>query len=332
MNIYDVSKRAGVSIATVSRVINGNTNVSDKTKERVLDVMKELGYTPNVFARGLGLNTMHTIGIMCSDSSDLFLAEAVYYIEQTLRKNGYDAFLCCTGHELNNKKSDMALLLSKRVDAIVMVGSQYVEANRSDNDYIIEASQKVPVLMINGELSSPNIYCTLCDDYRAVRDTVLRLFANGRRRFLFLYRSDSLSSKTKRNGFLDGLAEVGLDASSDRLLLCSNDIGVCAQHFADLYPNGFCYDAVIAAEDSLAVGALKYAVGAGISVPKELEIVGYNNSILCNCTTPELTSLDNHVETLSVTAVNHLLMVLSGTDVPNKTTVSTDYVVRGTAR
>ena len=66
MNIYEVSKHAGVSIATVSRVLNGNPNVSERTREKVLRVMDELGYTPNVFARGLGLDTMQTIGIMCS--------------------------------------------------------------------------------------------------------------------------------------------------------------------------------------------------------------------------------------------------------------------------
>lgn len=86
MNIYDVSKKAGVSIATVSRVLNGNANVSDKTKNKVLVAMKELDYTPNIFARGLGLNTMKTIGIMCSDSSDTYLANAVYYLEQELRQ------------------------------------------------------------------------------------------------------------------------------------------------------------------------------------------------------------------------------------------------------
>ena len=85
MNIYDVSKKAGVSIATVSRVMNGNDNVSEKTKQRVLSVMEELGYTPNVFARGLGLNSMNTIGVMCTDSSDIYLANAVYYIERELR-------------------------------------------------------------------------------------------------------------------------------------------------------------------------------------------------------------------------------------------------------
>ena len=82
MNIYDVSEHAGVSIATVSRVLNGNPNVSEKTREKVLKVMDELGYTPNVFARGLGLNTMQTIGIMCSDSSDPYLAGAIYYLER----------------------------------------------------------------------------------------------------------------------------------------------------------------------------------------------------------------------------------------------------------
>ena len=79
MNIYDVSKKAGVSIATVSRVLNGNPNVSEKTRNKVLSIMNELGYTPNIFARGLGLNTIKTIGIMCSDSSDLYLANAIYY-------------------------------------------------------------------------------------------------------------------------------------------------------------------------------------------------------------------------------------------------------------
>ena len=97
MNIYDVSQKAGVSIATVSRVLNGNPNVSQKTKEKVLNVMDELGYKPNVFARGLGLNTMKAIGIMCPDSSDTFLANAVYYLEQNLRKYGYEIIKEITG-------------------------------------------------------------------------------------------------------------------------------------------------------------------------------------------------------------------------------------------
>ena len=85
MNIYDISKKTGFSTATISRVINGSASVSDKTREKILAVIDEYGYTPNVFARGLGLNTMKTIGIMCTDSSDRYIAQAVYYLEESLR-------------------------------------------------------------------------------------------------------------------------------------------------------------------------------------------------------------------------------------------------------
>lgn len=331
MNIYDVSKKAGVSIATVSRVLNGNQNVSDKTKEKVLAVMEELGYTPNVFARGLGLNTMHTIGILCSDSSDMFLANAVYYIEQTLRKNGYESFLCCTGYELENKKNYLRLLLSKRVDAVILVGSQYLEPNKADNDYIIEAANEVPVMMINGYLNHPNIYCTLCDDYQAVYDAVGRLASHGKKRFLFLYRSDSSSSRNKIRGFKEGIEAAGLTLTEDSILLCANDILRTKELLSSLWEAGHTYDAILTAEDGLAVAAVKFAGAAGLSIPEDLEIVGYNNSLLGICTEPELSTLDNHVETLSITTVNTLMRVLQAADVPNKTTISNDFVVRGTA-
>ena len=166
VNIYDVSKHAGVSIATVSRVLNGNPNVSDKTRRKVLAVMDELGYTPNVFARGLGLNTMRTIGIMCSDSSDLYLANAINYLERGLRNNGYDAILCCTGYDLEAKQQYFELLRSKRVDAIILAGSKFVEMRPRDNEYIIAAASKLPIMLVNGYLEGANIYSTICDDRR----------------------------------------------------------------------------------------------------------------------------------------------------------------------
>ena len=96
MTIYDISKQAGVSIATVSRVLNGSANVKPKTKKKVMDIIEQSGYTPNAFARGLGLDTMNTIGILCADSSDLYIAKAIYYIERSLRACGYNSILCCT--------------------------------------------------------------------------------------------------------------------------------------------------------------------------------------------------------------------------------------------
>lgn len=92
MNIYDIARLSGVSIATVSRVVNGSPNVSEKTKEKVLAVIKKSEYTPNVFARGLGLNSMKMIGILCPDISDLYMAQAVSYLEKDSMHMGMIVF------------------------------------------------------------------------------------------------------------------------------------------------------------------------------------------------------------------------------------------------
>lgn len=140
MNIYDISKQAGVSIATVSRVLNGSDKVSPATREKVLKVMELNSYTPNAFARSLGLNSMHTVGILCADSSDVYLASAIYYLERELRYHSYASMLCCTGYQLEEKKKYLQLLLSRNVDALFFVGSNFVE----DTEKIMLISLRPP--------------------------------------------------------------------------------------------------------------------------------------------------------------------------------------------
>lgn len=330
MNIYDVSEKAGVSIATVSRVINGNPNVSEKTKQKVLAVMEEIGYTPNVFARGLGLNTMKTIGIMCSDSSDPFLANAVYYIERELRKNGYDSFLCCTGYELKNKQNYLNLLLSKRVDAVILVGSSFLEFNKKDNGYIINAAKEVPVMMINGYLSSSGIYCTLCDDYQSTYDAAVHFISQGNKDILYLYTSKSYSGIQKMNGYKAAVSEYLGKVNEDLIRICPGNINASRELLLRLSKEGLTFTAVIAAEDILGVGAIKYARETKLTIPDDLSIIGYNNSLLATCCEPELTSIDNHVETLSISTVSNLMRVLNGENVPNKITISNDLIIRNT--
>lgn len=330
MNIYDVSEKAHVSIATVSRVLNGNPNVSEKTKKRVLAVMDELGYTPNVFARGLGLNTMKTIGIMCTDSSDIYLANAVYYTEHELRNHGYDSILCCTGYSLENKKKSLNLLLSKRVDAIIMVGSKFLEPKTKDNAYIFKASAHVPVMLVNGYLEGDNIYCTLCDDFHAIHDVTNSLIKNGKEDILYLYTSNSYSGTRKREGYLSALKENGLPVDERYLAMCKKDITAAKETISRLFENGLPIEAIVTSDDSLAVGALKFALKYRLSVPEQLSIIGYNNSILATCTEPELTSIDTKVEALCTNTVNTLMRIFSGSNVPSKITISADIVYRRT--
>lgn len=330
MNIYDVSERAGVSIATVSRVINGNPNVSEKTRNRVLAVMDELGYTPNVFARSLGLNTMRTIGILCADSSDPWLANAIYYLEQELRRSGYDSILCCTGYLPETKKKYLELLLSKRVDAIILAGSHYVEAKQKDNAYLTEASAKLPIMLVNGCLDGEQLYSTVCDDRAAVCESVTALIRSGRASVLYLYAGNSYSNLQKLAGYHDACAVSGLPIREELIRLCPKDIDATEELLSSLTEAGLHFDAVFAAEDIMAVGAVKYAHRKGIRVPEDLNIIGYNNSILARCTDPELTSVDNKVEALCTTTAATLMKVLDGGNVPAKTTITAELIKRGT--
>lgn len=330
MNIYDVSKHAGVSIATVSRVLNGNPNVSERTREKVLRVMDELGYTPNVFARGLGLDTMQTIGIMCSDSSDPYLAGAIYYLERELRNHNYDSILCCTGYDLKVKQKYFNLLRSKRVDAIILAGSKFVELCPKDNDYILKAAHDIPVMLVNGYLEGENIYSTVCDDYSAVYDAVSRLIRSGSRRILYLYTSYSYSGLNKMDGYKAALTSCGLPVREDLIHQCSKNLEDARDLLLRLSKQGLDFDAVVTSDDSLAVGAVKYAHAKGISVPDQLSIIGYNNSLLSRCTDPEITSIDSRVETLCTTTVKTLMGVFSGESVPSRTTIASDLIKRNT--
>lgn len=330
MNIYDVSERAGVSIATVSRVLNGNPNVSEKTRTRVMEVMNELGYTPNVFARGLGLNTMQTIGIMCSDSSDPYLANAIYYLERELRANGYDSILCCTGTSLENKRQYFDLLLSKRVDAIILAGSKFVELNAKDNAYIIEAAKELPIMLVNGYLDAPGIYSTVCDDHSAMFQAAKQLIRSGRKNILYLYTSQSYSGMNKMQGYKDALCACGLTVRQDLIHQCAKNLLNAKELLLSLHASGLRFDAVMTSDDSLAVGAVKFAHAKGLSIPDQLSIIGYNNSILSYCTDPEISSIDTKIEALCITTINTLMGVFGGGNVPGKTTIAADFIQKQT--
>lgn len=330
MNIYDISSQAGVSIATVSRVLNGNENVSDKTRQKVLKVMEECGYTPNAFARGLGLNTMNTIGIMCSDSSDAYLANAVYHLEQELRKNGYDSILCCTGYELTDKQKYLQLLLTKRVDAMILAGSSFLDHKLENNRYIIEASARIPIMVMNGYLKSSNIYSVVCNDCQAVRQITELFIKEGRKNILFLYRSDSYSANQKRKGYLQALKQHQLPTDKKLMQKCPKELEKIKSFIASLYHEGLEFDAIVASEDIMAIGAMKAAKARGVKIPEHLSICGFNNSLPAKCCEPELTTIDNKVQLLSQTTVNLLMDVLNKKNVASKTTIKANLILRGT--
>ncbi len=341
MTIYDISEKAGVSIATVSRVLNGSSNVSEKTKQKVLAVMQECEYTPNAFARGLGLNTMKTIGFLCADSSDIYTAKAIYYLEQLLRENNYNSILCCSGYDLENRKNSMNLLLRQKVDAIILVGSSYVYEDPADNQYIHDAAVRTPILILNAELKADNVYSIMSNDCASVYQATMQMIASGIKDILFFYNTGSYSCKRKLEGYCKAMHDAGLFetdvAVTDHKLLhfyngSHEDIPAMAENLKQAADNGLSFHGIIAADDCLALGALKYAQEQKLRIPDDLSIIGYNNSMLTRICQPELTSIDNKLETLCHHMIHVLMGILNGEEMPARSLFVGELVKRGTTR
>lgn len=330
MNIYDIAELAGVSIATVSRVVNDSPRVSEKTKMKVRAVMEENNYTPNVFARGLGLDSMQTIGIVCPDVADMYMANAVACLEHRLRGYGYDCILYCSGYQQKKKESAVDLIMKKRIDALVLVGSTYADAGAAGNgcEYIRKAAAKIPVFLINGEVEGDNIYCVYSEDERAAYDAVSELIDSGRQRILFLTDSDTYSAAKKMAGYERALKEHGLPVLGELKLCLKNQI----QYVRDilLSRRTLVFDSVLATDDGLAVGAVKYAHAKGLSIPEDLAVIGYNNSEYAICCEPELTSVDNTGEKLCSMTIDNLMKVVKGEKIQAKIPVECTLVKRCT--
>lgn len=329
MNIYDIARLAGVSIATVSRVVNDSPRVSEKTKQKVRMVMEENNYTPNVFARGLGLDSMKTIGIICPDVSDIYMARAVAFLEHRLREYGYDCILYCSGQEQEKKEQALRLIQRKRIDALVLVGSTY--AGRGSDDsvrYIREAAADIPVFLINGKIEGDNIYCVYSTDDESTYDAVSKMIEAGRKRILFLSDSHSYSANKKLEGYERALRDHGMPVLGDLKLYVKNQIHYVRDIL--LSRRVLEFDAVLATDDVLAVGAVKYAHAKGLKIPEDLSIVGYNNSEFSVCCEPELTTIDNTGEELCNITIDNLMKVLKEETVPQEVPVRCVLVKRCT--
>ncbi|MCM1385891.1 MAG: LacI family transcriptional regulator [Bacillus sp. (in: Bacteria)] len=335
LTIYDISQKAGVSTATVSRVLNGSGNVSPSTQKKVMAVIEKYDYIPNAFARGMGLRSLQTVGILCADSSDLFASKAIYLLEQELQANGYEALLCCTGYNLGVKKNYLNLILSKKVDSIILVGSNFIAPSQLENEYIAEAAAQVPIMLLNASYNHPNVYSILCDDYNAMYEATSAMIDSGISDILYLYNSESYSGMKKLKGFQDAWKERIPRGFSNNICHYTgkpDSMEEIADFVAKTAAKGVPIHGIIAADDCLAIGAMKYAQHKGLRIPEDISVIGYNNSVLTGCCSPELTSVDNCLEMQTHQLVQTLLHVIAGEEVANKIIFSGKLVKRSTTR
>lgn len=330
MNIYDIAELAGVSIATVSRVINDSPNVAERTKQRVREIMEEHSYMPSGFSRGLGLNSLRTIGLICPNVADDYMAKAVACLERAFRDLGYNCVLCCSGYAYEDCQIAVSTLQRRRVDALILIGSVYAADDPDDQrtNYIREAARQVPIFMVNGWVRGENICCALCDDFDASCSATAEMIRAGRRKILFLSDVDTVSTNLKRKGCEAALAQAGLRLQGDMAIGLTGQINQTRDYLLKL-PN-LDVDGIFAANDALAAGALKYAKRRGLSVPGDLCVIGYNNSELSVCCDPELSTIDSREPRLCQIIIDSMKLCFEGRPVEGKVYAKGYLVRRGT--
>jgi len=308
MTIHEIAKRANVSVATVSRVLNNKPNISPKTYQRVVDALNETGYSPNAIARGLKHNSMNMIGIVVDDIRNLYRAHVIYHLENLLSAQGYTTIVFNAG---TKGDSLFTLLQQQQFDSLIFVGSSL--SSREVEAFIRTCCSRKPVLMFNGCLDLPNVISVICDEGRGMQMMADHIYRTGRRKFLYVSFGQNLASQRKFCGFQKKLAELKLEFSDDRLFQAPTDDfdGGCRAGQA-IIDSGLSFDAVVCSLDLTAMGVIHILRQYVYSIPQDISVSGFDNLIYGKLNPPFLTSVDGKIEELADVAVKQLLAALNG--------------------
>jgi DNA-binding LacI/PurR family transcriptional regulator len=300
--IYDVAREAGVSIATVSKVINAKGKISQERRHEIFAIMERLHYQPSVIASALTGKHTYTLGLLIPDIANPFYGEVARAVEDRGHQLGYSVIICSTDNRDERIEQNISVLKQKRIDGI-MVGTGMGNA-----DTLRELSESMPVVAIGRELPAFPVHTVVADDWQGGRSAAEHLLLLGHRRMAVLSESMSLSSSRDRlMGFKERLEEDGFMLAERHTRQCKHKMEDGKREAADMLKGSDRPTAIFCCNDLLAVGALQAAKDAGLRVPSELSVVSFDNTILASVTDPPLTSIAQPMEQLGAAAVDLLL-------------------------
>lgn len=288
ITIYDVAREAGVSMATVSRVVNGNPNVKPTTRKKVLAAIERLGYRPNAVARGLASKKTTTVGVIIPDISSLFFAELARGIEDIATMYKYNIILCNSDQRLEKELQLINTLLEKQVDGLLFMGAEVKDAHLQ-----VLSTASAPVVLAATRDVESSLPSVTIDHFQAAYDATRLLIDGGNRRIAMITGplKDPLGGLLRFEGYKQALADAGI-AYDEQLVARGNyqyNAGLNAmKEFLELAQPP---TAVFAASDEMAIGAIHAVLDAGLRVPDDIEVVGFDNVRLAEMVRPRLTSV-----------------------------------------
>jgi LacI family transcriptional regulator len=311
-SIYDVAKEARVSVFTVSAVVNQKSHVGKKLRDRVEAAIRKLNYRPNLLARSLAKQKTHTIGMIVPDIANPFFPMVVRGAEDAAQKRGYNLLLCNSDDTQQKEESALELLLSKRVDGILLTKAV---CDLSPPVRQMMQEMKIPVVLVMR--TSPKISkdAVITDDYRGAYEAVCHLSRAGRKRIGLIGGPRKVSNgKARWEGFQDALKANGL--AYDPALVIEGDYRVESGYRAGNLLLSHRPDGVYVANFLMTVGLLKAAEEMGLRCPEDFGLVSFDDYPWLGIFHPKLTTVELPKYELGQEAVELLLDRIAGKDGP----------------
>lgn len=304
--IRDVAELAGVHPSTVSRVINNDSRISEKTKNKVLLIIKKLGYTPNAIARGLKIKRTYTLGMLIPDITNPFFAEIARGVEDAANANGFNIILCNTDDKLKKERIYLEILKGKRVDGLIL-GTAHIK----DKSIIELEKKKFPYILLSRNIEGLDKNCVIVDDVAGGIMVTEYLIKLGHRRIAHITGPPTVRAANNRlEGYKFALEKHQIEYHEE--LVKEGDFRIkggyqVMKRFLKLAEPP---TAIFAANDLLALGAMQAIQREKYHIPEDFCIIGFDDIRLASFVYPPLTTIRQPMLEMGALAVKMLLKII----------------------
>ena len=301
VTLKDVAKAAGVSYATVSRALSGSPQIGSDTRERIIKLCDEMGYTTNYVARSMVMKKTDLIGLVVPSIDNQFMSELAYYAEMSARSHGYNVMLCNSGPDLKQEKTVVKLLLGRQVDGILIVPQ-----SPKTYENIRAYTDQVPTVFLSENLRDQPQSYVAADNSRGTYIGTKYLYELGHRDILYFGRRHSTTHQLRAEGYMKACQELGLKQRFFNSEFSHSSINNGYQLAKDLFSKPIDYSAIFASTDSNAIGIMKAADELHIDIPGRLSLIGFDNIPSTSLPRLELTTIEQPKRDMAVQAVDML--------------------------
>lgn len=309
--MLDVAKRAGVSKATVSRVLTGNGYVSQETKDRVFQAIEESGYRPNLLARSLATKSTQTIGLVVTNTlyHGVYFSELLFHAARMTEDKGRRLILADGKHSAEEEREAIQYLLDLRCDAIIIY-PRFLSVDEMDE---IIQSHSQPIMVINRRLRRHSSHCVWSDQKASSFHAVSELIARGHRDIAFITGSlDSPTGIERLAGYKAALSENNIAVRAALIVEGKWTPVTGAAGVETLLARKAVFSALVASNDDMATGAIKQLHQRGIRVPEQVSVLGFDDTALAPYLIPSLSSVKIPVTEMIKETISRLIFMLDG--------------------